>query len=59
MTDGQGSNKHCGSEALASVRLAYGYAQYDYPQCRSFVLITDASPVRALRLPRIESPSCR
>jgi hypothetical protein len=29
------------------VRLAYGYAQYDYPQCRSFVFITDAFPAAA------------
>src|SRR5215469_3435483 len=29
--------------SIASVRLAHGHAQYDYPHCRSFVFITDAA----------------
>lgn len=43
-----GQQEALGIRGIASVRLAYGYAQYDYPQCRSFVFITDAPAALAI-----------
>jgi hypothetical protein len=34
---------HCGDQGIASVRLAYGYAQYGYTQRKYFVCVTNGS----------------